>query len=111
MVNKFVMPAVVVTTLLCLATTGCASFPANANKVQVVDGRNAFTAKCEPRGPVSDSVSGWSFGDTQEAIKQVIWNMRAKAYEIYNADALSIDYVGGFTTVSGSGTALKCYKS
>lgn len=94
----------------CLLMIACASAPPNADKVTVVDGRNAFTANCELLGPVSDSVNAWKFSDLQEARTQVIWNMQAKAYNFYVADTLSVESIGSsFTSVFGTGTALKCF--
>jgi len=93
---------------LAFILTGCASMPQGAENVHIVNGNYAFTASCKSLGAVSDSVSGWSFGTVDEAKTQVAWNLRAKAHNQFGADTLVIDGIDGFTTVSGSGTALKC---
>ncbi len=91
---------------LTIILSGCASLPPSAENVHVVDGNYSFTSSCKVLGVVCDSVSGWSFGSVDEAKTQVVWNIRSKAYNQFNADTLIIDGVDGFTKVSGSGTDL-----
>lgn len=90
---------------------GCATAPENSEKVTVIQGDNAFTGSCKMLGSVTSIVNPWSFGSESEASKQALWNMQAKAYELYSADTLSIQNFGtSLTEVGGQGIALKCYE-
>lgn len=93
---------------------GCATpRPPDTDKVQVIQANSPLASKCKMLGPVYDRVGGgWTHGSLQAIRTELVWNMRAKAYQTYEADALAIQAIErtGFAELSGSGVALKCYQ-
>ncbi|WP_132098901.1 hypothetical protein [Gulbenkiania mobilis] len=105
--KKFSHIALVLLTIFTLSGCSTAKFPQNANNVAVVNRDASYTANCKPLGTVSSEINPWEwFGLVTEAQSQVIFDMRADAYERFGADTIILNHMGQF---NGSATALKCF--